>query len=314
MSIIHLDIGDGGNGGGDDSERVIDLRHRAAESLEHAYDFLEKSEDDWAKLRAQVLCQARPANELTETIAAAQAADGSLPLSTLISGGALGFPVMEFESMEPGPLRIVGTLEALLMAADAKVMHGAWVERAAEVLAGLQSADGAFRVPIPLDGAGQTTSQADVFWTGMVAGVLGQTPVSRPSLLIAAGEFLESQFDPESVEHDGYSALLANAHFFTNVAHDFGDEALQWCGRALEKGYRSRQIDAVGSVRVLLTCDAQALPGATFDVTELLEGVLAEQARDGGFAELSAGGVAARTSQTFDAMLGIVRLCGALDE
>jgi hypothetical protein len=41
MSIIHLDIGDGGNGGGDDSERVIDLRHRAAESLEHAYDFLE---------------------------------------------------------------------------------------------------------------------------------------------------------------------------------------------------------------------------------------------------------------------------------
>ena len=112
---------------------------------------------------------------------------------------------------------------------------------------------------------------------------------------------------------DGYSALLAYAHFFTNVAHDLSDEALQWCGRALEKGFRSRQLDAVATVRVLLTCDAQALPGATFDVTELLERLLEEQAGDGGFAELSAGGPATRTTQTFDAMLGIVRLCAALD-
>jgi hypothetical protein len=317
MSIIQLDIGDGGNSGGDDSERVIDLRHRSADSLQRAYDFLQGSEDVWAKLRSRVLCQACPAEELTEAIAGVQLPDGSLPPSTLISGGAAGFPTVVFEALEPGPRSIVGTLEGLLMAADAKQMHGAWVERAAEALVGLQSADGAFRVPVCIDGTGdrtgQTTAQADVFWTGMVAGVLGQTPVSRPSLLEAAGEFLESQFEPESVEQDGFSALLSNAHFFTNVAHEFGDEALQWCGRALEKGFRSRQTDAVSTVRVLLTCDAQALPGATFDVTELLESVLAEQAGDGGFAELSVGGVAARTSQTFDAMLAIVRLCGAID-
>jgi hypothetical protein len=148
----------------------------------------------------------------------------------------------------------------------------------------------------------------------MVAGILGRTPVSRPSLLEAAGEFLAPRFDPDAVENDGYTALLAYSHFFTNVAHDLSDEALQWCGRALEKGFRSRQFDAVATVRVLLTCDAQALPGATFDVTELLERLLEEQAGDGGFAELSVSGPATRTTQTFDAMLAIVRLCSALDD
>jgi hypothetical protein len=69
----------------------------------------------------------------------------------------------------------------------------------------------------------------------------------------------------------------------------------------------------VTTIRVLLTCDAQALPGATFDVTELLEALLKEQAGDGGFAELSAEGTSGRTTQTFDAMLAIVRLCGAIE-
>jgi len=192
------------------------------------------------------------------------------------------------------------------------VIHADWVELAARSLEARQSEDGAFRVPA--SGRDRASEQAEVFWTGMVAGILGRTPVSRPSLLDAAGEFLGQRFDPAAVEDDGYSALLAYALFFTNVAHDLADEALQWCGRALEKGFRSRQFDAVATLRVLLTCDAQALPGATFDVVELLERLLEEQAGDGGFAELSAGGPAGRTTQTFDAMLAIVRLCSALDE
>jgi hypothetical protein len=63
-----------------------------------------------------------------------------------------------------------------------------------------------------------------------------------------------------------------------------------------------------------LTCDAQALPGANFDITELLEALLEEQAGDGGFAELSTEGASARTTQTFDGMLAIVRLCGAIED
>jgi hypothetical protein len=162
-------------------------------------------------------------------------------------------------------------------------------------------------------GGDAESAKADIFWTGMTGGILGRTPFSRPSLLDAAGEFLGERFDAEVVEQEGYSALIAYAHFFTNVAHDLSDEALQWCGRALEKGFRSRQLDGVATVRVLLTCDAQAMPGATFDVAELLSQILEEQAGDGGFAELSLAGPASRTTQTFDAMLGIVRLCAALD-
>jgi hypothetical protein len=306
MSIVQLDTGQG------DAELVTALRLRAAETLERAYGFLASQSDPWAGLRAQVLCGARPDRDLTERLAAAQAADGSLPLGTLVSGGAPGFPPTDLTGLDPEDLAIVGTLEGLLVAADAKVIHADWVESAARFFETRQSSDGAFRVPT--SGSGRAAEQADVFWTGMVAGILGRTPVSRPSLLEAAGEFLAQRFDPDAVENDGYTALLAYSHFFTNVAHDLADEALQWCGRALEKGFRSRQFDAVATVRVLLTCDAQALPGATFDVTELLERLLEEQAGDGGFAELSVSGPATRTTQTFDAMLAIVRLCSALDD
>ena len=307
MSIVHLDTG-----GGSDADLVTALRVRAADALERAYGFLGAQSDSWARLRAQVLCGATPASDLTDRIVATQAADGSLPLGTLVSGGGLGFPPTDLAGLDPNGAAIVGTLEGLLIAADAKVFHADWVELAVRSLEARQSQDGAFRVPT--NGQGRSAEQADVFWTGMVGGILGRTPVSRPSLLDAAGEFLAPRFDPDEVENDGYTALLAYAHFFTNVAHDLADEALQRCGRALEKGFRSRQFDAVSTLRVLLTCDAQALPGATFDVTELLERLLEEQAGDGGFAELSAGGPEARTTQTFDGMLAIVRLCTALED
>jgi hypothetical protein len=306
MSIVHLDT-DGG-----DAELVTALRLRAAEALERAYGFLDRAADPWARLRAQVLCGAKPPSELTDGLAATQAADGRLPIGTLVAGGALGFPPTDLDALDPDRAAIVGTLEALLIAADAKVMHADWVEPAVRSLETRQSSDGAFRVPSI--GQGRAADQSDIFWTGMVGGILGRTPVSRPSVLEAAGEFLADHFDPDAVEHDGYSALIAYAHFFTNVAHELSDEALQWCGRALEKGFRSRQIDAVATLRVLLTCDAQALPGATFDVSELLERLLEEQGGDGGFAELSTGGMSTRAAQTYDAMLAIVRLCAALDD
>jgi hypothetical protein len=56
------------------------------------------------------------------------------------------------------------------------------------------------------------------------------------------------------------------------------------------------------------------MPGATFDIAEMLERLLEEQAGDGGFAELSLDGPATRTTQTFDAMLALVRLCAVLAE
>lgn len=308
---MHLDTGGGGQDAANEAAFSEALRLRAAESLERAYRFLETQPDEWALLRAQVLCGARPAADLAARLGAIQAADGRFPISTLVSGGALGFPATDLAALDPDQRGVVGTLEAMLMVADAKGLHADWVEPAVRFLESRQAADGAYRIPTV--GVDRSAAQADVFWTGMVAGVLGRTPVSRPDHLEAAGAFLSARFDPEAVEHDGYSALMAYAHFYTNVAHDDADEALQWCGRALEKGFRSRQLEAVAALRVLLTCDAQAMPGATFDVVELLDRLMEEQAGDGGFAELCLEGPQARTTQTFDAMLGIVRLCAVLD-
>ena len=311
MSIVHLDTGKKEEEAPDEAAFVESLRRQAAESLERAYRFLETQPDSWALLRAQVLCEARPAADLAAKLGATQAPDGRLPLLTLISGGGLGFPATDFAALDADQLGVVGTLEGLLMAGDARVLHAAWVETAVHFLESRQQADGAYRIPTV--GTDRAAAQADLFWTGMIAGILGRTPVSRQSHLEAAGDFITQHFDPDAVEHDGYSALIASAHFYTNVSHEEADEALQWCGRALEKGFRSRQLDAVAAVRVLLTCDAQAMPGATFDVVELLDRLMEEQAGDGGFAELSLGGPTTRTTQTFDAMLAIVRLCAVLD-
>jgi hypothetical protein len=305
VSIVTLDTGDGSNDG-DEAAFIEALRLRAADALERAYRFLETRPDPWALLRAQVLCGARPAADLARKLGEQQSSDGHLPSNTLISGGALGFPTLDLGGLSPVERGLVGTVESLLMLGDARALHAEWVESAIRFVEAQQAQDGAYRV----GGAGDA---ADVFWTGMIAGILGRTPVSKPAGLEAAGAFLATRFTPESVEHDGYAALLAYAHFYTNVADDQADEALQWCGRALEKGFRSRSLDAVATLRVLLTCDAQAMPGATFDAVELLERVMEEQAGDGGFAELSLAGPDSRTTQTFDAMLGIVRLANALD-
>ena len=308
---MHLETAGGRSDAAEEAALSEALRLRAAESLERAYRFLETQPDTWALLRAQVLCGARPAIDLADKLGATQALDGRFPIGTLISGGALGFPMTDLTALDPDEQGVVGTLEAMLLAADAKVIHADWVERAVRFLESQQAPDGAYR--IATIGNERAQEQAEIFWTGMVAGVLGRTPVSRPIHLEAAGEFLSARFDPEAVEQDGYPALMAYAHFYTNVAHDDADASLQWCGRALEKGFRSRQLDAVATLRVLLTCDAQAMPGATFDVVELLDRLMQEQAGDGGFAELSLAGPEARTTQTFDAMLAIVRLCAVLD-
>jgi hypothetical protein len=310
MAIVHLDTGQEEVGDASEAEQIEDLRRRSAAALEGAWGFLKAQDDHWARVRAEVLCEARPASELAAELGALQEGDGSLPVLGLVAGGGLGFPPTPLDSLSPEQAGLLGTLEALLIAGDAKVLHADWVEPAARYLETRQYADGAFRIPTRLEDA-RSLEEAEIFWTGSVAGILGRTPVARTSLLEAAGGFLGERFGPEIVE-GSYPALCAYAHFFTNVAHDLADEALQWCGRALEKGFRSRQLDALSTLRVLLTCDAQAMPGATFDAVELLERLLDEQAGDGGFAELSPGGPPTRTTQTFDAMLAIVRLCGGL--
>ena len=64
---------------------------------------------------------------------------------------------------------------------------------------------------------------------------------------------------------------------------DLADEALQWCGRELERGFRTGRFGPGAVARVFADCDAHALPGARLRAAEVLEALLAIQSPEGSF-------------------------------
>lgn len=298
MTIVKLDIaGDGDDGGSEDA--LVALKERAASVLEGAFGFLEREAGRPQLDRARVLMGVDPMDAWLEGLEATQSADGALPPQGVFEGGGTG--AGDLEGLSP-PAAIAGSFESLLVIADAGGLERRFVERAGLYLMNQQNDDGSF-------GDAATPAPMKIFLTGMIAGLLGQTTHVRPDLLHAAGAWLDPLFSPEAVEGGNWSAITAFGTFFSNVGHDRSDEALQWCGRELERGYRIGRFDACSTVRALLYCDALAMPGAQLDPLELLEQLLGEQAGDGGFAELSPGGVPARITPTVEAIHAIVSLC-----
>ncbi|MBW2497824.1 MAG: hypothetical protein JRF61_11170, partial [Deltaproteobacteria bacterium] len=169
MAIVHLETGQEEGGDESEAEQIDELRRRSATALEGAWGFLKAQDDHWARVRAEVLCEARPAAELAAELGSLQRADGSLPVLGLVAGGALGFPPMAPDALSPEQAGLLGTLEGLLIAGDAKVLHADWVEPAARYLETRQETDGAFRIPTLLDDD-RSREEAELFWTGMVAG------------------------------------------------------------------------------------------------------------------------------------------------
>ena len=58
MAIVHLDTGQGEGGDASEAEQIDELRRRSAAALEGAWGFLKAQDDHWARLRAEVLCEA----------------------------------------------------------------------------------------------------------------------------------------------------------------------------------------------------------------------------------------------------------------
>ena len=299
MVIVKLDTGeggDGGEGGGDDV--LVALKERSAEVLERAFAFLEREAGRRELDRARVLMGVDPADAWVEGIAAGQTEAGALPEQGVFAGGGTGPDDLAGQAPPPS---LAGTFESLLVLSDAGALGRPCVERAGLYLMGQQNDDGSF-------GEADTPAPMRLFLTGMIAGLLGQTTHVRPDLLHDAGDWLAPRFSPEAVEGGNWPAITAYGTFFSNVGHERSDEALQWCGRELERGFRTRAFDAVSTARVLLHCDASGLPGARFEPGELVVALLTEQQIDGSWPTAEHSGAGDPVERTLDALLALLRL------
>jgi hypothetical protein len=285
------------------------LREQAATALERASHFVAAHGGALAQGRTWALLEAQPVDDAVACLAAQQRDDGSFPSLVDPPTDVVAAALQEWGAGDS----LVGTLQALSMLADLRQLVTPAVDRAVNFVSALQLDDGSWG---PGAGSAQPNGSGDgsdgrLFGTAMLTGMLGKTRAVRPDVLGGASNFVAEKWAPERVEGGQWSAIAAFANFFTNVHHELGDEALQWCGRELERGFRTRRFEALAVLRVLLTSDAAALPGSKMTPPELLAALLSEQATDGGFAELESRGVPARVEPTVDAILAILRLCSA---
>ncbi len=260
--------------------RGVDAGRRAAA-------FVEASGDPLERIAAWALIGARPVSEAVASLESTQRSDGS------------------YAGFDASPGRLAPTLRTLGVLDDLGALGQPTVERACAYLSRTQADDGGWR---PEGGASEETT---LFTTGMVAGYLAKTRWVRPDTLAAAGDYLAARWSPDrlrSGRSDGWPAIAAFAHFFANAAHDLADEALQWCGRELERGYRAHRFDAVQTARVFAYCDAGALPGTRIALAELVPGILADQAQDGGWLEPGVESACTRVARTLDAMVTLARV------
>jgi hypothetical protein len=262
--------------------------HAWRQALSRAGEFIEAHGGELDRLRRDVLFGRAPVSDLDAWFEKRQRDSGAIgPLEASHLAGS-----------EPG---LGSTLFALVVLADLRALRGPTAERAVAYLTGIQRDDGAFS---PAPGAAESDV---VVCTGMVAGYLARSRRARPAALDRAGAFLGTAFEAERVKGFAWQSLAAFAHFFTNVSHELSDPALQWCGRELERGYRSGGTDALRSVRVFTLCDAHSLPGARVDATELCEALLGLQSQDGDVRVGPEEASAERVGAALDAALAWVR-------
>ncbi len=288
------------SGGSAPEVGLDELRGDAALALERGLAFITACKDSFALLRAHIVLEAIPVDEGLRELEARQLGDGSFdPI-----GGVHGAEIQRLLDEASVAPAIRGALEAMSLLADWRVLYAPAAERLVGFLASIQQEDGGWGQALDAD----EPSTARLFTTGMIAGFGGRTRSARPAMLHAAQFHLAAHWAVERMRRSGWPLLAAYSHFYTNVPDDNADVALPWCGRELERGYRAGDYSAREAMRVLLYCDVSALPGAEFEVGDLLARLLAEQKADGGYAEAEAS-VATRVGPTLDAMSAILRLC-----
>jgi hypothetical protein len=173
------------------------------------------------------------------------------------------------------------------------------VERAVAFLSAQQREDGSWC------GAEGASEEERLVLSGTACGILAKAPCVRESVLRAATRFLESLWAAERVQGSNYAAIAAYLRVMTNSPTDLADEVLQYCGRALERGYRARKLDAVRTARVFVLCEVQALPGARIRSDEAMAALLATQEEDGGWPVDGEADPRLRVAATLDAVVAL---------
>lgn len=200
-----------------------------------------------------------PAGALLEALAARQTPSGAI-------------------ADEDAPEGLPATLRALERLDALGLLDHPVVEAAVGFLASRQAEDGSFAAREEDDEA------ARIVWTGAVAGLLARTPFARPSLLDRAEAWLVARWSVERVQGPCYAPILAYTRVLTAMDSEIADEALQWCGRELERGLRTGAFGPLAVARVMLRARARALPGARIEAEEVVVGLVTAQREDGSLA------------------------------
>jgi len=248
-------------------------RTEVATAMQRAAAFVESAGDEVAIGRAQALIGTQSASVVVE--------------------------LLRDSGLEASVSRLLLTLGIL---DDLRCMNAAPVERACDSLTVSQRSDGSW--------SDQERAAEDerIFATGMIAGYLAKTPFVRQSTLSSAADYLAARFRPDRIKGPAWGANAAYFHCFALVRHEQSDAILQWCGRELERGFRTGVYDAIRTARVFTLCKAHALPGSRLTAAELVARILDEQMDDGGFASPGDSSLRARVSHTLDALAAVGRL------
>ncbi len=224
-------------------------------ALERARAWLAGRGDALAGVLADARLGARPASDAEAVLAERQDAQGAV-------------------AWGDGQDGLAGSLRALHWLRSLGRGDGRVAERAAAFLAGRQAADGGWSAA---DAADRDLA------TARCLAALACTSRVRASALSRAADFLAARWSVDALAAGGEAAVCA---WFPALCHahlEIADEALQWCGRELERGFRTGRFAPLAVARVFADCDAHALPGARLGAEEALAALLDAQDDDGSF-------------------------------
>ncbi len=191
------------------------------------------------------------------------------------------------EGLDSDETPFAATLSVLELLDGLGFLDSAAGELTVRYVTGQQNEDGSFGI------AGQCEER--LVQTGLAAGLLAKSPFTSHRSLRRVSAFLDEQWSEARVREGSLADIDAYFHWLTNYPGELADAALQWCGRELERAYRSRRASPVFTARVFLRCGARALPATQLSIQELASAVIAVQEADGSFRAGHAMGTAAAT-------------------